>query len=215
MLKKNPSHESSLTQGAAPASAIDALAYWRLCDRMSVVQAALLMVGVDPAGLQEHVVDKVESRPPGYDAAIAALVGAIQAEKLPAQICETDEDSGVICWPGTTIAVEDLQNWLRSRGFKTSFFFPEARQTEPDYLNALHEHYSQKLAAAIEAWKAVSADATLRARKTVKQALLVWLREHAKEFGLTKEDGNPNEQGIEEVAKIANWDTKGGAPKTP
>ena len=24
-----------------------------------------------------------------------------------------------------------------------------------------------------------------------------------------KEDGNPNEQGIEEVAKIANWDTKG------
>jgi len=44
---------------------------------------------------------------------------------------------------------------------------------------------------------------------------IVWLRQHANEFGLTKEDGNPNEQGIEEVAKIANWDTKGGAPKTP
>jgi hypothetical protein len=41
------------------------------------------------------------------------------------------------------------------------------------------------------------------------------LAAHANEFGLTKEDGNPNEQGIEEVAKIANWDTKGGAPKTP
>src|SRR5262249_8679108 len=42
-----------------------------------------------------------------------------------------------------------------------------------------------------------------------------WLRQHANEFGLTKEDGNPNEQGIEDAAKIANWDTKGGAPKTP
>jgi hypothetical protein len=45
--------------------------------------------------------------------------------------------------------------------------------------------------------------------------LNVLLRQHANKFGLTKDDGNPNEQGIEEVAKIANWDTKGGAPKTP
>jgi hypothetical protein len=45
--------------------------------------------------------------------------------------------------------------------------------------------------------------------------LVAWLRQHANEFDLTKEDGNPNEQGIEDVAKIANWDTKGGAPRTP
>jgi hypothetical protein len=45
--------------------------------------------------------------------------------------------------------------------------------------------------------------------------MIIWLRQHANEFRLTKEDGNPNEQGIEEVAKIANWDTKGGSPKTP
>ena len=114
----------------------------------------------------------------------------------------------------TTVAVKDLRNWLKSRGFKTGFFFPEPQQTEPDYLNELHERYSPKLAAAIEAWKAVSADPTLTANKTVKQALVIWLRQHANRFGLTKEDGNPNEQGIEEVAKIANWDAKGGAPKT-
>jgi hypothetical protein len=46
----------------------------------------------------------------------------------------------------------------------------------------------------------------------VKQALDVWLGLHANEFGLTKEDGNPNETGIQEIAKIANWDTLGGAP---
>lgn len=63
---------------------------------------------------------------------------------------------------------------------------------------------------------AVSKDPELRKGKSVKQALDIWLRLHANEFvGLTKEDGNPNEQGIQEVAKIANWDTKGGAPKTP
>jgi hypothetical protein len=71
------------------------------------------------------------------------------------------------------------------------------------------------LAATIEAWKAVTADEELRRGKSVKQALAVWLRQHANEFGLTKDDGNPNEQGIEEIAKIANWDIRGGAPKTP
>jgi hypothetical protein len=85
----------------------------------------------------------------------------------------------------------------------------------PNYLSEFHPSYSAKLAAAIEAWKAVSGDTELRRGKSVKQALIVWLRQHANEFGLTKEDGNPNEQGIEDVAKIANWDTKGGAPKTP
>ena len=110
--------------------------------------------------------------------------------------------------------LEDLRTWLKSRGIKTGFFFPSPEEA-PDYLSVFHDHYSPKLAAAIEAWKAVSGDPDLRVGTTVKQALIVWLRQHANDFGLTKEDGNPNEQGIEDVAKIANWDTKGGAPKTP
>jgi hypothetical protein len=85
----------------------------------------------------------------------------------------------------------------------------------PDYLDHFHAHYAPKLAAAVEAWKAISNDPQLRSGKSVKQALVVWLRQHANDFDLTKSDGNPNEQGIEEVAKIANWDTKGGAPRTP
>lgn len=44
---------------------------------------------------------------------------------------------------------------------------------------------------------------------------MIWLRSHAGRFGLIKDDGNPNESGIEEVSKVANWETKGGAPKTP
>ncbi len=37
----------------------------------------------------------------------------------------------------------------------------------------------------------------------------------ASEYGLTKEDGSPNEQGIDEVAKVANWKPGGGVAKTP
>jgi len=107
-----------------------------------------------------------------------------------------------------------LKTWLKSRGVDSGFFFAEGGDA-PAYLNPAGNSFSPKLAAAIKAWKAVDADPSLRKGKTVKQALMVWLRLHASEFGLTKEDGNPNEQGIEEIAKIANWDPKGGAPKTP
>ena len=51
--------------------------------------------------------------------------------------------------------------------------------------------------------------------KTPKQAIEAWLRRNANQFGLIKDNSSPNLQGIEEVAKIANWNTRGGAPKTP
>ena len=42
-----------------------------------------------------------------------------------------------------------------------------------------------------------------------------WLRENGADFGLSDEEGKPNELGIEECAKVANWQPGGGAPKTP
>jgi hypothetical protein len=192
---------------------MEGLDYWRLCDELSVVQAALLIVGEDPG--THDVIDQqgAANKPEGYAAAKAALVNAISRKRLRANIVEY-EDVAEPSWHQTTVLVEDLRVWLRSRGINMGFFFPE-QQTDPDYLSQFHDNYSPKLAAAIEAWKAVSGDDQLRRGKSVKQAMIIWLRQHANEFGLTKEDGNPNEQGIEEVAKIANWDTKGGSPKTP
>jgi len=107
-----------------------------------------------------------------------------------------------------------LRSWLRERGSKPKFFFPQEKDT-PDFLNPEHDHYAPKLAAAIYAWQAVNSDPKLTVGKTVKQALLKWLRLKADQFGLTKDDGTPNKQGIEEISKISNWDTKGGPPKTP
>jgi hypothetical protein len=201
-----------------PVALFGPLDYWRLCDELSVVQAALLIVGKDPSGVQDLIEHTgASTRPKGYDAAKAALINSVNGKRLAATVVNGVDKDGWTSgpdWHQTTIMVEDLRVWLKARGIKTGFFFP-APEPSPDYLSEFHPNYSAKLAAAIEAWKSVSADAELRRGKSVKQALIVWLRQHANEFGLTKEDGNPNEQGIEDIAKIANWDTRGGAPKTP
>lgn len=81
----------------------------------------------------------------------------------------------------------------------------------PDYLDPMNPRYAPKLAAAVRAWQAV----TDPNGKHPKQALAKWLREHATEFGLADDKGKPNEDGIEQVAKVANWKPGGGAPKTP
>jgi len=218
---------------------MDSLDYWRLCDELSVIQAALLIVGCDPSESQDMLMNwESHQRPTGFNAALAALKHAILAGRLPATIRRSawergwneepgeDENIGhdsrarqIIYkadpdWSLTTATVDDLRTWLRGRGLKSGFFFPEESESV-DYCDPKNQHYSPKLAAAIGAWEAASKDSTLTRGKTVKQAIVIWLRRNADRFGLTKDDGSPNEQGIEEVSKIANWDTKGGAPKTP
>lgn len=228
--------------------------YWRLCDELSVVQAALLVADLDPAEFQYVMNWEEHKRPKNFSAVLAALSHAILGGRLPATIRreawetgwnedpesrlnftrnvdlfpdqkELPEEAlnlkyrGIIYratpdWNLTTVLVEDLRTWLRNRGFKSGFFFPQAVGT-PDFLDPGHHNYAPKLAAAICAWQAVNEDQDLIKGKTVKQALQKWLRKNAGQYGLTKDDGNPNEQGIEEIAKISNWDTKGGAPKTP
>ncbi len=202
--------------------------YWRMCEDFSVAQAALLIIGLDPSdhtglmGRQVH-----DEYPENFNAVFSALTNAVISKTLKAEVrniieegfdpeaegyykAETDEPD----WNKTMISVDDIRTWLESRGVKQGFFFPQATETQ-DYLDPRHMKYSPKLAAAIKSWQAGSADPKLTVGTTVKQALLRWLRKNADQFGLTKDDGNPNEQGIEEIAKISNWDPKGGAPKTP
>jgi hypothetical protein len=118
---------------------MDTIDYWRLCDELSVVQAALLIVGQDPSDWQESVeLNYTQSKPPGYDAARAALIHAIEGKRLRATIVYDDEapvrnpiddDPVPYCpephpsWHESRISVEDLQDWLISRGIRTGFFF--------------------------------------------------------------------------------------------
>lgn len=203
--------------------------YWRLCDHLTVVQAALLVVGEDPSG---RVADcenwSMGDRPQGYEAAKSAIsqalmVGGIKGSRIGNKTGEHRYDSEQnlhhilddgVDPVASTVEVASLRGWLTSRGFTSGFFFPKGADA-PGYLDPGNANYAPKLAAAIAVWQATTSDLASTTGTSVKQAMLRWLRKHADQFGLTKDDGNPNEQGIEEIAKIANWDTKGGAPRTP
>ncbi|MGA9855889.1 MAG: hypothetical protein WBR29_11505, partial [Gammaproteobacteria bacterium] len=111
------------------------------------------------------------------------------------------------------VAVESLRTWLSNRGIRSGFFFPIAIRT-PDYLDQNNPRYAPKLAAAVRAWLETGENDSSKG-KSAKQTLVRWLREHAAEYKLSDDEGKPNETGIEECAKVANWQEKGGAPKTP
>lgn len=196
---------------------------WRLCEALTIAEAACLIAGIDPAdavGVEksDHYKGEGDGRFTRYVAARQAISRALAAGKLSGQhIPEYDFDingnrcdaiEGSTDTTLSTVEVESLRDWLRQRGYTKGFFFPDAQA--PDYLNSEHPRYAPKLAAAVSAWLDVG-EVTGR---SAKSALDKWLREHAAQFGLTKDDGNPNETGIEEVAKVANWQP-GGAPKTP
>ncbi len=194
--------------------------YWRLCEELSVIQAALLIAGSDPSSESDVEECKPDIRPTGYEAAKTAISNALRSGAIKGRLiplydydingnrCNEIEDS--INLGGSTIEVESLRTWLASRGFRSGFFFPTVTDA-PDYLDPQNPRYAFKLAAAVQAWLAV----TDAGGKHPKQALAKWLREHAVEFGLTDDEGKPNETGIEEAAKVANWQPGGGAPKTP
>jgi hypothetical protein len=201
--------------------------FWRLCDELSVVQATLLIIGLEPGENYNVMSCPEDKRPDNFSAAFAALSHAILGGRLPATIRNAvvdqwdstiemyaEYESDDPDWEKTTILVENIRDWLKGRGVKTGFFFPQTGDTL-DFLDPNHKQYAPKLAAAIYSWQAINAKPELLRGKTVKQALQIWLRKNADQFGLTKDDGNPNEQGIEEIAKISNWSSKGGTPKTP
>lgn len=108
------------------------------------------------------------------------------------------------------VDVDSLKRWLSHKGFSTGFFFPNQEVTL-DFLDPLNPRYAPKLAAAVRAWQSV----TDAGKRSPKQALDKWLREHASEFGLTDDEGKPIDLAIKECSKVANWNAKGGATKTP
>ncbi len=197
--------------------------YWRLCDELNVIQAALLVVGSDPS-VESTYVEKnsMKDRPDGYEAAKTAISNALKRGTINGQIAPLYDNDlngnacGEVVGPmdleKSLVEVASLRAWLAARGLKSGFFFPEAGNI-PDYLDPSHPRYAPKLAAAVQAWLAIERETSVTG-KSPKQALIKWLRLHAAEFGLADEDGKPNETGIEEIAKVANWQLTGGAPKT-
>lgn len=112
-------------------------------------------------------------------------------------------------WHQTTIDVEDLKQWLKSKGTLPEFFFPSG--VVEGFRDKNHTRYSPKLACAIAAWEAVK---TNKPNLSVKATVAEWVSANAVTFGMVEADGVPSASAVEEVAKVVNWDTKGGANRT-
>lgn len=106
-----------------------------------------------------------------------------------------------------TLDAEALLKHIRDHCSAPSLIQDTSR--DEAYLNPSHPRYSPKLAAAVKAWLAISDPG----KKSPKQALEKWLREHAAELGIANNANQPIQQAVEECAKVANWQPKGGAPK--
>lgn len=203
---------------------LTSLDYWRLCDELTIIQASLLVAGHDPSSIQYFVESNgIEQRPLGYEAVKAALSRALLKKSIKGHLCPlpdydinghyTEFVEGSIDLERSVIEVADLKIWLTSRAITTGFFFP-TKEAVPDFLDPKNARYSPKLAASVTAWFEMEKGGLLKG-KSVKQSLEKWLRLNAGDFGLCDEEGKPNETGIQECAKVANWNPAGGAPKTP
>jgi hypothetical protein len=188
--------------------------HWKLADELNAYQIALLIAGYDPS---EFALDAYHMWPEEVRAEISPFLNAVQnaarSDKFAFKQANS-YDGNSIDWDESLIEIESFTAWLRSRNFNDGFFIA---QTEAigDISNASGEFYAAKLAAAVRAWIEVTTDPKALSGKTPKKALEVWLRKHANEYGLTNKDGNPNELGIEEICKVANWKPSGGASPTP
>jgi len=104
----------------------------------------------------------------------------------------------------------------KEKSFQNGLFglSEHAERRSQDYLDPYNEFYSPRLAAAVDAWLYVSNNPDSYAKTSPKQAAIAWLEKNAETYNLLKEDFSPNYLGIEEVAKVMNWDIKGGAPRS-
>lgn len=199
---------------------MEAIDYWRCCDEFSIVQAVLLILNEDPAMYVGTISDYPSNMlPAGFEAVISAIKSSIESQTMSAKIVFEDTggygnfQSDLDVYQ-TKISFDEIRAWLTRKNLK-SVFFDKGDDRIDDFDNRNTEFYAPKLSAAVNAWRAVTGDPASLNGKTPKQALEIWLRKHANEYGLTKEDGNPNGKGIAEISKVANWKLEGGAAKTP
>lgn len=193
--------------------------YWKLCDRLTLVQAALLMAGHDPCGLEHNVeVMPPDDQPKGYIACRQALIGAIEEKRIRGWICIDECPNGFgnsdsrLNAEKSEVITGGIAPWLIEKGVRSNFFLNDTDAPE-EFLDPNHERFAPKLAAAISAWKAVGAEKDPKG--TPKQRIEKWLRLHAADYDLVQNDGRPNESAIMAISKIANWNLEGGAPVTP
>ncbi|WP_375676237.1 MULTISPECIES: hypothetical protein [unclassified Bartonella] len=206
----------------------ESLKFWRLSEKLTLLQAALLIAGLNPGkclffnelepvkgdiyeGRRQIPFDKIAHFRGAYNAIVqAGKSNQLKIEWSYNPFGDIDADSSYV-------RVDDLKEWLSLRGLRPAFFFPEDDSAETKdqkyaFQDPTHPRYAPKLAAIVAAWEAVS---EAEGGKTVKGTLIKWLSDNAVQYKLVDDNNLPREKLIEELAAVANWEPTGGAPKTP
>jgi hypothetical protein len=189
---------------------------WKLCDRLTVTEAALLTINVDAKHAQQVNSWDASQQPKGFTVVQEAIARALEAGIVRGnvEVSESDFAPRELHTAFSLVEVESLKEWLIRKEIEAPFF---DTVSGPAYLDPEHSNYSSKLAAAVTAWGAVTSDPNLSDNgKTAKQNIENWLTSNAATFGLVKKDGELNNDAIEkQIGKVVNWADQGGAPATP
>lgn len=210
---------------------MDSIEYWKLCNRITLFQAIVLIAGEDPGNhTSGHTQpshwdgETIFPEPSGYGAIKTAILVAAQSGELDVEIHELrDYDrngNDVGAQPNTIdidtsyVTTDSIRKFLSERNFHSDFFTAQHNPSLPGYLDSDNPCYAPKLAAAVDAWTVVTTEKKYETESTPKQLMEKWLRINAARYGLNKPDGKLNEDGISQISKIANWRPEGGASRT-
>jgi hypothetical protein len=185
---------------------LDDMEIWDLCGEMTVVQATLFCSGVNPTWAQDVVESQIDlDRPKGYDALKSLILGGLRSGEITGRPVPHQDDAtdglGLLDPKRSIVEMDSLRRFMGERGIEMSSRCGNKVSLPP------------KLLAACKAFMAT--ESLPLKGKTRKQLITQWLTEHAAEHGLVDKKGNRIESAIEEIARIANPDPLGGAPRTP
>lgn len=198
---------------------------WQHVESITIIEAACLLVGIDPSVLRTeprninernatlHLASLRGSTPWEHDLIRAVKTRVLHAARVcvrsfggepygfrevdPATVSVADVlESG-----GTTITPTALVSWCGKHNAPIPTALAKIGASQ-DTIGT----YPEQLRAAIEAFEAVHSDAVALRGRSPKTALLEWLEQHK-----PKLSANARER----IATVANWQPTGGAPKTP
>jgi hypothetical protein len=112
---------------------MEALDYWRLCDELTAIQAALLVTGCDPSSDAEYIEKRApERRPPGYQAAKTAISNALCRKAIPGRIVPLYADESAVSGKSPK---QGLARWLREQAVHAAIpDHVESLRMSPSYL---------------------------------------------------------------------------------
>lgn len=128
--------------------------HWRWCDELSVVEAAMLVVGLNPSLLETvHILDGAfhkigtsnhisnSSHFPNFVPVFHAISRAVESGQLACRVVHhwVDEDdefehctlaqkasTGLQTdWRRSLVSIQDFRSWMTERKVKPAFFFPD------------------------------------------------------------------------------------------